>query len=92
MAFKSIGGLWLKESNGGGKFLSGSIEINGKKLFISVFKNDKAADNPAQPLYRINAAEDKLAEFVCSLGGGGARLTPSAGFKDLSGDDGILPF
>jgi uncharacterized protein (DUF736 family) len=36
---KSIGALWAHVSNGGKKYLSGSIEIDGKKVNIVVFDN-----------------------------------------------------
>lgn len=35
----NIGGLWLKTSKVGNKFMSGSIEIQGKKHQFVVFKN-----------------------------------------------------
>ena len=35
----NIGGLWLKTSKSGNKFMSGSIEIEGKKHQFVVFKN-----------------------------------------------------
>jgi hypothetical protein len=55
---KNIGGLWLKESNKTGKkYMSGNIEIDGRKIKIVVFKNTKKdANNPAdekKPDYRI---------------------------------------
>lgn len=49
---KNIGGLWLKTGKAGKKFMTGSIEIQGKKHSFIVFKNIyKNADN--QPDYQI---------------------------------------
>jgi hypothetical protein len=55
---KNIGGLWLKESNKTGKkYMSGNIEIDGRKIKVVVFKNTKKdQSNPAdekKPDYRI---------------------------------------
>lgn len=36
---KSIGGLWLRESKKGNKFMYGSIEIKGEKNTFVVFRN-----------------------------------------------------
>ena len=36
---KNIGALWQHESRNGAKYLSGVIEIDGKKHDIVVFKN-----------------------------------------------------
>jgi len=36
---QSIGALWSKQSKGGANYFSGSIEIEGKKTQIVVFKN-----------------------------------------------------
>jgi hypothetical protein len=49
----SIGGLWEKVTKNGSVFLSGNIEIDGKKVRISCFQNGykKAGDN--QPDLRI---------------------------------------
>ncbi len=47
-----IGALWLNESQAGKKYLSGSVEVNGEKIKVVVFKNSyKKNDN--QPDYRI---------------------------------------
>lgn len=52
-----IGGLWLKQGRQG-KFMSGEIEINGKKIQIVVFKNDKG-DNPKRPDYTIHIPDKR---------------------------------
>ena len=54
----SIGGLWLHEGKGGSKFMAGEIEVDGKKVPIIVFKNDKR-DNPKRPDYRIFKSEPR---------------------------------
>ena len=49
---ESIGALWLKTSQKGMKFFSGTITVDGVETEIVVFKNDKG-DNPKRPDYRI---------------------------------------
>jgi hypothetical protein len=94
MSFKSIGALWTKEGNKG-KYLSGNIELNGHKLNISIFRNDKAEGK--KPDYKINADETTLAEFISAFGAkdsaGATFKTPTTGsdFAELE-DDGDLPF
>lgn len=39
MENKSIGALWTHESKDGNKYLSGVVEVDGKKVDIVVFKN-----------------------------------------------------
>ena len=48
----NIGGLWLKTSKAGNKFMSGSIEIEGNKHQFIVFKN-KHKDSEKHPDYVI---------------------------------------
>lgn len=48
---KKIGALWKKRSQKGMDFMSGVIEIDNKKIFIVVFKNEKKTDK--QPDYSI---------------------------------------
>ena len=48
---KSIGALWLKEGKNG-KFMSGSIEIEGRKHNFVVFKNSYK-EQDKQPDYKI---------------------------------------
>lgn len=49
---KDMGALWLKTSKSGDKFFSGTVEINGEKHGIVIFKNNyKQKEN--QPDYRI---------------------------------------
>lgn len=48
---KSIGGLWLKEK-GDLKYYTGTLEIDGKKVKIIVFKN-KFKNKDSQPDLRV---------------------------------------
>ena len=49
----SIGALWEKTSSKtGDKFMSGNIEVNGQKIDVIVFKNDKG-DNDKKPDWKI---------------------------------------
>ena len=48
---KEIGSLWTRTSKAGNEFLSGHVEINGKKVGVMVFTN--RSDNPKAPAYRI---------------------------------------
>jgi hypothetical protein len=57
MAEKSIGGLWVKDSNKG-KFFSGVIEIDGKRTSIVVFKN-KFKEEEKHPDYKIFLSRPK---------------------------------
>jgi len=38
---KDIGALWLNTSKAGKKYYAGSIEVNGTKIKIVCFKNDR---------------------------------------------------
>lgn len=49
---RNIGGLWLKTSKAGNRFMSGSIEIEGKKHQFVVFKN-KHKNGETHPDYVI---------------------------------------
>ena len=51
-----IGALWLKDGKKG-KFMSGQIELDGKKISVLVFKNNKT--KPTHPDYQIVLAEDR---------------------------------
>jgi len=50
---RNIGGLWLKTSKSGNKFMSGSIEIEGKKHQFVVFKNKHKEEGSNHPDYVI---------------------------------------
>lgn len=53
----AIGALWIKQSKKGTQYMSGNIEIDGKKIAIVCFANKKTKDN--QPDYRILPSEDR---------------------------------
>lgn len=50
---RNTGGLWLKTSKAGNKFMSGSIEIQGKKHQFVVFKNKHKEEGSNHPDYVI---------------------------------------
>jgi len=57
---REIGAFWKRESSSQ-KFLSGKIEIEGKKMEVILFTNRfKEKDN--QPDYRLYLSEDKQAQ------------------------------
>ena len=60
MAIKKIGALWLKEGKNG-KFLSGMLEVDGKKINLLVFRNDNKKED-RHPDYTINITEDDDAD------------------------------
>ena len=49
---KDIGALWLNVSKAGTKYMSGSVEIDGVKTKIVVFKNTYK-EKEAHPDYKI---------------------------------------
>ena len=54
---QSIGALWVK-GEGGKKFMTGNVEINGEKYAIVVFKNTYKKEDK-HPDYRIYAARER---------------------------------
>lgn len=56
---KNIGGLWLKTSESGNKFMSGSIEINKVKHQFVVFKNKYKKESNNHPDYVIFPSNPK---------------------------------
>lgn len=53
MPEKNIGGIWIKESKKGVKYLSGSIEINGVKHKFTAFRNTYKKPDNNQPDYQL---------------------------------------
>ena len=61
---REIGAFWKRESSNQ-KFLSGKIEIEGKKMEVVMFTNNfKEKDN--QPDYRLYLSEDRRAKLETS--------------------------
>lgn len=44
-------GLWIKESKKGTKYFSGSLKLDGKEYYLTMFKNNK--NNEKQPDYNL---------------------------------------
>ena len=62
---KYIGACWIKDGKNG-KYMSGNIEIDGKKTYIVIFKNHrKQKEN--QPDYNILLSEPKKTEQNAKL-------------------------
>lgn len=49
---KKIGALWTKELRDGKKILTGSVELNGEKVKVAVFRNSYKTE-PKQPDYIV---------------------------------------
>ena len=87
MALIKIGALWLKNGKSG-KFMSGEVEIDGRKYQILVFKNNyKDSDN--KPDYIIHLPDD--------IDGGVHGKEPERNYQkedkdDIPDDDESLPF
>ena len=58
---ESLGALWKRQGTKG-EFFTGNIEVNGTKLDIVIFSNDKG-DNPKRPDYKIYKSQPKGAPF-----------------------------
>lgn len=50
---KSIGGVWVKADDGGRKYLSISIEVDGVKLNFVAFRNKFHTEGDNLPAYYI---------------------------------------
>jgi len=59
---KDCGALWLNESNNGMKYMSGSVEFDGVKHKIVVFKNTFKEEDK-HPDYRIFPSTPKEKRF-----------------------------
>lgn len=44
-------GLWIKESKKGTKYFSGSLKLDDKEYYLSIFKNNKKTEK--QPDYQL---------------------------------------
>lgn len=56
MTKQSVGAFWKKTSSSGLEYLSGSIESEGEKKYIVVFKNTKK-NKETQPDYQVYLSE-----------------------------------
>lgn len=52
------GALWIKTAKSGLKYLSGSVEINGIKIYLSCFKND----NKSKLLTTLTEGSDEFSK------------------------------
>lgn len=48
-----MGGLWLKESAAGKKYMSGKLTLNGSAVEVVVFKNEHKQQGERTPDYRV---------------------------------------
>lgn len=58
MEKKKLGALWLRQSQAGKHFMTGELEIEGEKIQIVAFQNDKG-DNEKRPDYQIFESEPR---------------------------------
>ena len=56
---QSIGGVWVKESKAGERFISMQIDINGQKVNLVGFKNKYKEEGGKQPDYKLYVSEPK---------------------------------
>jgi hypothetical protein len=77
-----LGGLWKRTSSSGKTYLSGEVEIDGKKTFISVWINSKG-DNPKRPDYIIYLNERSADQ---------SRKDENDGFPSSENADDSVPF
>ncbi len=55
---KDIGSLWKKSSEKAPEYMTGVIELDGKKYQLVIFPNDKG-DNERRPDYKIRLSEPR---------------------------------
>jgi len=66
-----IGGVWIKETKEGKKYMSMQIEFPGTKMNCAIFNNEqKEKDN--QPDYRVVWSPPKKEGYSGNSGGGGS--------------------
>jgi uncharacterized protein (DUF736 family) len=54
-----LGGLWLKTSNAGNKFMSGKLTINGELIEVVIFKNTFKQEGERTPDYRVYRSQPR---------------------------------
>jgi uncharacterized protein (DUF736 family) len=50
---RELGALWTKTSNGGDKYMTGHVEIDGVKHDLILFPNKHKGDNEKAPSLRV---------------------------------------
>jgi hypothetical protein len=78
---KDIGGLWLRKSQAGVSYFSGSITINGGKQDIVIFKNTYKKPEEKTPDYKIYLSEAPKQQNPTEKN---SSAKPEAELKDLS--------
>lgn len=61
---QSIGGVWVKESRNGDRFISLQVEINGQKVNLVGFKNKYKEEGGKQPDYKLFISEPRKQQDV----------------------------
>lgn len=54
-----LGGLWLKTSNAGKKYMSGRFNIDGQTVEVVVFKNERKQPGEKTPDYRVYRSQPR---------------------------------
>lgn len=65
-----IGALWLNEGQGGKKYMSGNITVDGKRVDVVVFKNTFKQPGEKSPDYRVLLKGERGGSAPQSGGGG----------------------
>lgn len=79
---ESIGALWENEGKNGTKYLSGNVEIDGKKHPIVVFKNTYKQPGEKSPDWRILPKQQKQGVAVAPDSPAAESGKTSADFDD----------
>ena len=56
---QSIGGIWIRESKSGDRYVSLQVEVNGQKVNLVGFKNKYKEEGGKQPDYKLYPSEPK---------------------------------
>ena len=87
-----LGGLWIKTSQAGKKFMSGRLRIGGESIEVVVFENEFKHENERAPDYRVYRSqplEPQRATVNAERGESTRRKGPSSSYADL---DDEIPF
>lgn len=86
-----LGGLWLKTSQAGKKFMSGKLTLNGENVEVVVFKNEFKKDGERTPDYRVYRSQPREQQQQQQQPAASyARREPKGSFDDLDIDP--IPF